>query len=56
MCKELHAKIDKADEERYDAAGKVTKGAKEVILLTYLKENVFAKDWPKNNVCIVSLG
>ncbi|XP_031421272.1 troponin I, fast skeletal muscle-like [Clupea harengus] len=30
LCKELHAKIDKADEERYDAAGKVTKGTKEV--------------------------
>ncbi|XP_031421276.1 troponin I, fast skeletal muscle-like [Clupea harengus] len=30
LCKELHAKIDKVDEERYDAEGKVTKGAKEV--------------------------
>ncbi|XP_031421278.1 troponin I, fast skeletal muscle-like [Clupea harengus] len=30
LCKDLHSKIDKVDEERYDAEGKVTKGAKEV--------------------------
>ncbi|XP_062402726.1 troponin I, fast skeletal muscle-like [Sardina pilchardus] len=30
MCKEIHHKIDKADEERYDADAKVTKGAKEI--------------------------
>ncbi|XP_031421269.1 troponin I, fast skeletal muscle isoform X2 [Clupea harengus] len=30
LCKELHAKIDKVDEDRYDADAKVTKGAKEV--------------------------
>ncbi|XP_062402734.1 troponin I, fast skeletal muscle-like [Sardina pilchardus] len=30
ICKELHQKIDKVDEERYDADSKVTKGAKEV--------------------------
>ena len=33
LCKELHAKIDKVDEDRYDADAKVTKGAKEVILV-----------------------
>ncbi|XP_062402720.1 troponin I, fast skeletal muscle-like [Sardina pilchardus] len=30
LCKEIHQKIDKADEERYDADAKVTKGAKEI--------------------------
>ncbi|KAL2093719.1 hypothetical protein ACEWY4_011031 [Coilia grayii] len=30
LCKELHAKIDKVDEERYDADAKVAKGNKEV--------------------------
>ncbi|XP_076127567.1 troponin I, fast skeletal muscle-like [Alosa pseudoharengus] len=30
LCKELHQKIDKVDEERYDADAKVTKGTKEV--------------------------
>ncbi|XP_062402737.1 troponin I, fast skeletal muscle-like [Sardina pilchardus] len=30
LCKEIHQKIDKADEERYDPDAKVTKGAKEI--------------------------
>ncbi|XP_063053405.1 troponin I, fast skeletal muscle-like [Engraulis encrasicolus] len=30
LCKELHGKIDKVDEERYDVDAKVTKGQKEV--------------------------
>ncbi|XP_042563334.1 troponin I, fast skeletal muscle [Clupea harengus] len=30
LCKELHAKIDKVDEDRYDAESKITKGTKEV--------------------------
>jgi len=30
LCKDLHAKIDKVDEERYDVDAKVTKGQKEV--------------------------
>ncbi|XP_076127568.1 troponin I, fast skeletal muscle-like [Alosa pseudoharengus] len=30
LCKEIHQKIDKVDEERYDADSKVTKGAKEI--------------------------
>ncbi|KAL2093720.1 hypothetical protein ACEWY4_011032 [Coilia grayii] len=30
LCKDLHAKIDKVDDERYDADAKVSKGAKEV--------------------------
>ncbi|XP_063053407.1 troponin I, fast skeletal muscle-like [Engraulis encrasicolus] len=30
LCKELHSKIDKVDEERYDVDSKVTKGQKEV--------------------------
>ncbi|XP_062402719.1 troponin I, fast skeletal muscle-like [Sardina pilchardus] len=30
LCKEIHQKIDKVDDERYDADSKLTKGAKEV--------------------------
>ncbi|XP_062402715.1 troponin I, fast skeletal muscle-like [Sardina pilchardus] len=30
LCKEIHQKIDKVDDERYDADAKVTKGAKEI--------------------------
>ncbi|XP_076127550.1 troponin I, fast skeletal muscle-like [Alosa pseudoharengus] len=30
LIKDIHGKIDKVDEERYDAVGKVTKGQKEI--------------------------
>ncbi|XP_048112369.1 troponin I, fast skeletal muscle-like isoform X2 [Alosa alosa] len=35
LCRELHQKIDKTDEERYDAEAKIVKGEKEIVELKF---------------------
>lgn len=41
LCKEIHRKIDKIDEERYDLQMKVTKSDKEVSLKEPLTPWIF---------------
>lgn len=48
LCKELHRKIDVADEERYDIEAKVAKNIKEVWIHSFISSSLCV-----NKYCLV---